>query len=143
MSPPPNLDKIHADLMTAVGNAKLISEVCMTTISAEPHTLQATLLAAYNAIMVTSIIIHALISARQELQPQDIQTQPSFGVVIKTDLTIYGVGGTYVTQVQPNSPADGKLDIGDIILNINGQPVSPENVSLSKPGPETNYKCLK
>ena len=125
MSPPPNLDKIHADLMTAVGNAKPISEVCMTTIRAEPHTLQATLLAASNAIMVASILIRALIIARQELQPQYMQQKPSYGVVIKQD------GGTYyVTQVQPNSPADGQLDIGDIILNINGQPVSFQNVSL-------------
>lgn len=122
------------EFMTAVKNAIPISNKCITTINAQPHTLRATLLAASNAIMVASILIRALIIARQKLQPQqqDIQTQqPSFGVVIKTDLTIYGVGGTYVTQVQPNSPADGQLDIGDIIRKINDEPVSSKNVSLS------------
>ena len=136
------LEAIRDEFMTAVRHAIPISQECITI----PHTLKATLLAASHAIMVASILIRALIIARQKLQPQDIQTQSSFGVVIKPDLTIYGGGGEiyYVTQVQPNSPADGKLDIGDIIRKINGQKVSSANVSLStKPDTKLEVEVSK
>jgi hypothetical protein len=127
-----SLKAIHDEFMTAVGNAIPISNKCITTISAEPHTLKATLLAASHAIMVASILIRAVIIARQKLQPQQQQQEPepSFGIVIQHDTTTYGGGSYNVSQVQPNRPADGKLDIGDLILQINGQNVSSNNVSL-------------
>jgi hypothetical protein len=136
-----SLEAIHREFMTAVGKAIPISNKCITTINAETHTLTATLLAASDAIMVASILIRALIIARQKLQPQQQQQEPepSFGIVIQHDTTTYGGGSYNVSQVQPNSPADGKLDIGDLILQINGQKVSSANVSLSTK-PETKLE---
>jgi serine protease Do len=71
-------------------------------------------------------------SRDSDREPPESQGQDSFGLTL-SNLTPQmarrlqipsGRSGAVVTQVDPNGPSAGELQQGDVILSINGQPVS-------------------
>lgn len=65
-----------------------------------------------------------------ELQtPESPEPPPRLGIAIRELSADEGkrLNGVYITRVEPDTPASGRLEVGDIILRINDTPIESAN----------------